>query len=183
MDTTELYVEYIIIGIETLCWVCLLCFFVIGNEFVNIFKYCISNIVPSIIMLGICYVLGLVTDGIADKILDKRKMDIKDHYPIKAKTSLVVWEKYNQTAYAKFTLSKIRILRATTINSIIINISAVCVILKYDYNKGLMYLIFFLLVAIFIISNFTHKRLLNDYYKRTQALDKSEEKMSKIFIA
>ena len=74
METTKLYVEYIVVGMETLAIIFLVIFIIIGNTFLPIIKYCIKNIVPSIIMLGWCYILGLIVDRIADIIYDKRKI-------------------------------------------------------------------------------------------------------------
>ena len=94
MNTTELYVEYIIIGLETLCWIILLFFINIGELMSNFLKYCASNIFPSIILMGVCYILGLITDRLSDRIFENRKKKIKQKYPIKAKTSLIVWDKW-----------------------------------------------------------------------------------------
>lgn len=105
METTKLYVEYIVVGMETLAIIFLVIFIIIGNAFLPIIKYCIKNIVPSIIMLGWCYILGLIVDRIADIIYDKRKMHIKEKYPIVAETSIIVWEHFKQDAFATFTLS------------------------------------------------------------------------------
>ena len=96
METTKLYVEYIVVGMETLAIIFLVIFIIIGNAFLPIIKYCIKNIVPSIIMLGWCYILGLIVDRIADIIYDKRKMHIKEKYPIVAETSIIVWEHFKQ---------------------------------------------------------------------------------------
>lgn len=100
METTKLYVEYIVVGMETLAIIFLVIFIIIGNAFLPIIKYCIKNIVPSIIMLGWCYILGLIVDRIADIIYDKRKMHIKEKYPIVAETSIIVWEHFKQDSAA-----------------------------------------------------------------------------------
>lgn len=117
METTKLYVEYIVVGMETLAVIFLVIFIIIGDAFLPIIKYCIKNIVPSIIMLGWCYILGLIVDRIADIIYDKRKMHIKEKYPIEAETSIIVWEHFKQDAFATFTLSRIRLMRSTALNS------------------------------------------------------------------
>ena len=118
METTKLYVEYIVAGMETLAIIFLVIFIIIGDAFLPIIKYCIKNIVPSIIMLGWCYILGLIVDRIADIIYDKRKMHIKEKYPIEAETSIIVWEHFKQDAFATFTLSRIRLMRSTALNSL-----------------------------------------------------------------
>lgn len=43
METTKLYVEYIVVGMETLAIIFLVIFIIIGNAFLPIIKYCINN--------------------------------------------------------------------------------------------------------------------------------------------
>lgn len=88
METTALYVEYIVIGMETLSWIIMTVFIIIGNSFIKILKYCISNILPSIIAIILCYVLGLVTDRIADKLFEKEEKILKIILNFKHKQAL-----------------------------------------------------------------------------------------------
>lgn len=170
MNTTELYVEYIIIGLETLCWIMLLFFIVIGVPMVGFLTYCVSNIFPSIILVGICYILGLVTDRVSDSFFEKRKQKIKVKYTITSKASLIVWDKYGEVAFAKFLLSRIRILRSTIFNSAIIFLGSYSACKYYDVQLlGILIFIIFSLIS--IASNFAHKELLNNYYKKTSILD------------
>ena len=73
METTKLYVEYIIVGIETLAVIMLILFIAIGDDFLQDIIYITENIVPSIIMTGVCYILGLIVDRMADIFFEKRK--------------------------------------------------------------------------------------------------------------
>lgn len=170
METTALYVEYIVIGMETLSWIIMTVFIIIGNSFIKILKYCISNILPSIIAIILCYVLGLVTDRIADKLFEKRRKNIKNNFEFQAQTSIAIWEDYSNSSYANFTLSRIRILRSTTINSLFIG--ALSSFLSYKYY-GIKLSLFALLICIcmFFGSNSAHKNLLNSYYRKTNALE------------
>lgn len=43
METTKLYVEYIVVGMETLAVIFLVIFIIIGDAFLPIIKYCIKN--------------------------------------------------------------------------------------------------------------------------------------------
>lgn len=170
METTALYVEYIVIGMETLSWIVMTIFIIIGDSFKEIIKYCISNILPSIAAVIVCYVLGLVTDRIADKLFEKRRKNIKDNFEFQAQTSIAIWEDFANSSYANFTLSRIRILRSTTINSIIIGI--IGFILSYKYF-GIKLSVFILIICVCIFwgSNSAHKNLLNNYYHKTNALE------------
>lgn len=186
METTALYVEYIVIGMETLCWIVMTIFIIIGNSFKEILKYCISNILPSIIAIILCYVLGLVTDRIADKLFENRRKNIKDNFEFQAQTSIAIWEDYSNSSYANFTLSRIRILRSTTVNSVFIGMASS--FLSYKYF-GIKLFLFVLLVCICIFcgSNSAHKNLLNNYYRKTNALEnetktKTEKEKNKSII-
>lgn len=172
MKTTELYFEYIIIGLETLIWMCLLVFSIIGIPFLDFLQYCIANIMASILLLGICYVLGLVIDRIADKIFEKQKIEIKRKYQIKAKTSLQVWKDYGSREFADFTLSRIRVLRSSIFNFLLIGIFSGYVSIVFYGNISLSIVIFLIGLALSIASYVGHKDLLTNYYKKTQALEK-----------
>lgn len=171
MKTTELYFEYVIIGLETLCWIVILFFLVIGNSMLGFLKYCVSNIFSSIVLIGVCYILGLVMDRVADRILENRKQRIKKSHMINSKTSLLVWRKYNQSTFAEFTLSRIRILRATIFNSILIAILGAGLVQRYYTNLPLSALVICVFGAISIASNIGHKSLLENYYNKTSILD------------
>lgn len=186
METTALYVEYIVIGMETLSWIIMTVFIIIGNSFKEILKYCISNILPSIIAIILCYVLGLVTDRIADKLFEKRRKNIKDNFEFQAQTSIAIWEDYSNSSYANFTLSRIRILRSTTINSVFIGLLSVFLSYKY-YGIGLSVFALFICTCMFLGSNSAHKNLLNNYYRKTNALEnetknKNEKDKNKLII-
>ena len=64
MQTTKLYVEYIVIGMESLVWIVLLVLMCLGKSSLVFFDYCIQNLLTSIFMIGACYVLGLLTDRV-----------------------------------------------------------------------------------------------------------------------
>lgn len=172
METTKLYVEYIVVGMETLAIIFLVIFIIIGNAFLPIIKYCIKNIVPSIIMLGWCYILGLIVDRIADIIYDKRKMHIKEKYPIVAETSIIVWEHFKQDAFATFTLSRIRLMRSTALNSFAMLIVCTYAVRKYHcgWKITMLTVVGFLTMA--IASDLAHFNLLNNYYKKNDEVGK-----------
>lgn len=176
METTALYVEYIVIGMETLVWILMSVFIIVGNSFKQVINYCISNMLPSIMMVIICYILGLVTDRICDQIFEKRKEKIKNDFELKSQTSIVIWEEYSNSTYANFTLSRIRILRSTIFNSMMTCILGTYLAFLY-IGLNLSYFIFIIFICIFLGSNHAHKKLLENYYQKTLALE--NEKISK----
>lgn len=170
METTALYVEYIVIGMETLSWIVMSIFIIVGDSFKEVIKYCVSNILSSIVVIIVCYVLGLVTDRIADKLFEKRRKNIKDNFEFQAQTSIAIWEDYSNSSYANFTLSRIRILRSTTINSIFIGIPGTFLSYKY-FNIGLSIFTIIISILVFFGANSAHKNLLDNYYRKTHALE------------
>lgn len=126
----------------------------------------------TIFMIGACYVLGLLTDRVADKLTDKKKRRIKNRYPIKASTSILVWEKVKQDTFAAFTLSRIRILRSTMVNSAIIGVTGMLVSFCVYCNGilGILSLVFFEIMA--LIAWQAHTSLLINYYRKTQNLER-----------
>lgn len=177
METTALYVEYIVIGMETLIWIIMALFIIIGGSFKQVFSYWISNILPSIAMIIICYILGLITDRISDAIFENRRKNIKREYEVEAKTSIAIWEEYSNSTYANFTLSRIRILRSTIVNIIPICITGIYLSYKYN-NIYLVSFIFILSICIFWGSNNAHKNLLHNFYHKTSALE-NEDRIKK----
>ena len=173
MNTTDLYVEYVVIGLETLCWIFLVLYIIIGDAFLGFLSYCISNIFPTIFLIGVCYVLGLVTDRFVDHLFEKRKNTIKKGYPINSSTSLLVWEQHEKSTFASFTLSRIRILRSTAINCALISVFGSYSIYKYYFNIKLILFVFFLFMTISLTSNSAHKTLLEIYYKKTSLIEKA----------
>lgn len=176
MKTTELYVEYVIIGMETLCWMILLFVIVVGNPMFEFLKYCVSNIFPSIVLIGVCYILGLVMDRVSDRFFEKRKLNIKNAYAVQAETSLLIWKEYGHDTYATFTLSRIRVLRSTILNSVFIALFGSYCTYKYYHVELLNILILCIFITIAFASNSAHKMLLENYYKKTLALEGTNDK-------
>ena len=173
METTKLYVEYIIVGMETLAVIMLILFIAIGDDFLQDIIYITENIVPSIIMTGVCYILGLIVDRMADIFFEKRKNLIKEKYRTAAQTSIIVWEHYKQDTFATFTLSRIRLMRSTVLNSMLLVVFGPIAAWKY-YESAKSAILFAVGFALVLIgSNKAHKNLLETYYKKTLKLEKS----------
>ena len=125
MDTTKLYVEYIVIGMETLGWIVLVLIALLKEAMLSFWDYCTKNIVSTIILISVCYILGLITDRVSDSIFEERKIRIKNKYDIQSKTSILVWEHIEEKTFVMFTLSRIRLLRSTTINALFLMVTSV----------------------------------------------------------
>ena len=99
MDTTKLYVEYIVIGMETLGWIVLILISLLKGAMLNFLDYCTKNIVFTIILISVCHILGLITDRASDRIFEKQKIAIKNKYDIQSKTSILVWEHLEEKTF------------------------------------------------------------------------------------
>lgn len=68
MGTTDLFVELIVIGIGAIAWVVLATFSIFGYEWVPFDQlFSVSAIIPA---LSIVYIMGIITDRIADVLFD-----------------------------------------------------------------------------------------------------------------
>ena len=181
LSTTKLYVEYIIIGMETLGWILLILISILKNEMLNFLDYCIRNITSTIIIVGICYILGLITDRVSDSLLDSRKKRIKAKYKIQSKASIRVGEHINQNNFAAFTLSRIRLLRSTIINAVFLMIVSIWVTANIYKNCKLAIFCGILFLIIAVSANSAHINLLENYYKKV-ILKKKMKKEVKMYI-
>lgn len=172
MSTTALYVDYIIIGLPTTYWIMALYLFLSEDATLELIESVAGDIFTTVILIAISYILGLITDRFSDLLFDKRKKRIKGKYINNENISLMVWEKYNWSEFAKFTLSRIRILRSLSINSIFVA-SATCLLIYKFCGEGketLIVVTVLLGVLLCVISNIGHINLLNNYYHKTQRM-------------
>ena len=172
MSTTALYVDYIIIGLPTVYWIIAFYVFLSKDTAVQVLQKAAGNIFSTVVLIAISYILGLITDRFSDLLFDKRKKRIRGQYLDSKNVSLAAWEKYNWSDFAKFTLSRIRILRSLIINSIFVSCTTSLLIYKFcDEGKEILIVVTILLGALScIISNSGHINLLNNYYHKTQIL-------------
>lgn len=79
MSTTDLFVELLIIGLGAAVWVLLLIFSIFGLSWLTFEQF--TSLTVLLPMLGFIYVLGIVTDRLADAIFDHYfKQSLKRQY-------------------------------------------------------------------------------------------------------
>ena len=100
-------------------------------------------------------------------------MHIKEKYPIEAETSIIVWEHFKQDAFATFTLSRIRLMRSTALNSFAMLIVCTYAVIKYHCGRKITMLTVVGFLTMAIASDLAHFNLLNNYYKKTMKLENS----------
>ena len=177
MATTSLYVELIIIGLETMMWITSFSVYFTDIQYIFVIEKIIETLPASVFLLGVMYILGLIFDRIADLIFQKTENQIREKSGLKAKSSILVWTESKQEEYFKFTRSKIRILRYSAINIPLFVISIIINIVKYYQSKYLF--LIFVAVTGCILSYFSwtgYKQAITDFYNKARILEKDINK-------
>ena len=136
METTLLYVELLIIGIETIGWITLFSLsFLNAEELASIASAFVrmpdsAGTAVVILLLGILYIFGMLIDRIADKLYFSVEEKCRKNANIKSKSTVLLWEEAE--SYFRFVRSKIRILRASCVNIPLLTTS----ILVFGYRHG-----------------------------------------------
>lgn len=131
MGTTSLYVELVIIGLETMMWISSFFIYLTDIKYISLFEKILEKIPASIFLLGILYILGLIIDRVSDRFFNKVENTIRASSGLVAASSILIWKKSDQEEYFKFIRSKIRILRASSINAPLFTLSMVLNISRY----------------------------------------------------
>lgn len=177
MATTLLYVELIIIGLETMMWITSFSVCFTDIQYIFVIEKIIETLPASIFLLGVMYILGLIFDRIADLIFQKTESQIREKSGLKAKSSILIWTESKQEEYFKFTRSKIRILRSSVINIPLFVISIIINIIKY-YQSQYSFLIFVVVTGC-ILSYFSwicYKQAITNFYNKARILEKDINK-------
>ena len=124
MQTSAVFTEQIIIGAEVCTWM-LTVFALIDDRVALIIKNNISSIPVAIIVLGVCYVVGLVFDRTASKIF-KRFFFKKANAAMRSKYAITKEEEpflAFEGKYLGHQIARWKLLRATSLNVLPICIS------------------------------------------------------------
>lgn len=172
METTQLYIELIIIGLEAFCWMSLFLIDIVGNEVIGIFNNILNSFSTSLLLIGILYIIGILMDRLADMIFQKGENSVRKSSGLKAKSSFLVWKKYKAEKYADYARSKIRILRASILNIPLITISSVWYVVRY-FDKLYMIVVYILVLGILFtyIAWKSYNLSIERYYDKACALE------------
>lgn len=175
METTRLYIELVIIGLEGFIWMCTFLVDVIGNKAMGVLADILDNFSSSLLLLGILYIIGILVDRLADFIFQKKENAIRNKSGLHAKSSILVWNKYDAENYAQYTRTRIRILRASILNLPMISISIMLYVMKY-LDKSYMLIIYTLILGTLFtfVSWKSYNLSLIRYYDKACALESSE---------
>lgn len=176
METTQLYVELIIIGIEGFIWMCTFLVDIIGYEAKGFLAYILGNFSASLFLVGILYVIGILVDRFADIIFRKKESSIRNTSGLHAKSSFLLWKKYGVVRYAEYSRMRVKILRASVLNLPMISISFMMYAIKY-LEKFYMIVIYILILGTLFtyVSWKSYNLSLIEYFNRTRELELSEK--------
>ena len=127
MSTTNLFVELVVIGVGALAWVVLLVLSVFGWNWVPTEK--VFSTVALIPLLSLIYVLGIVSDRIADSIFEKwwndnlrkeRFPDINDYHAARRQ---ILTRSERLSELLEYGRSRLRICRGWALNSVLIAVA------------------------------------------------------------
>ena len=121
MATTNLIVDYLVIGVSSFVWISPLLYLVYGDSWITIFST--NNVVAGFGILGLVYIIGISIARLADDILDYWN----DKWGIEVfgtnadptyhqRLNFVICKSENATNYLSYRRSIIRITRACSIN-------------------------------------------------------------------
>lgn len=175
MKTTELYVELIIIGLETSIWMCMFIINIVGREFIDFMNEVLKNFSSSLLIIGILYIVGLLLDRLSDLFFQKIEDGILERSGLETFKSTIAWERFNQEYFFRYVRSRMRILRTSVINIPLITISFIWFVIKNQYSILLMLYILILGILFTYISWKALIKSTNTYYDKAKKLQLSEK--------
>ena len=180
METTVLYAELIIIGLETAVWVWVLSALLTDLQICSYLKYFLEKAPAAILLLGLLYVVGMTMDRAADMLFSKLEATIKKKSKLEASSSMLVWKRAEQQEYFAYTRSRIRILRSSTINFAMITLSMLLFVNRYMGDKPL-FLLFIAVIGLFFSGTafVSYKRMVESFYEKAHILEIEQKKTAK----
>ena len=176
METTQLYIELIIIGIEGFIWMCTFLVDIIGYEATGVLAYILGNFSASLLLVGILYIIGILLDRFADIVFQKKENTIRNKSGLYAKNTALVWKKYDAVRYAEFSRTRVKILRASVLNLPLISLGFILYAMRYlDKSYMIVMYILFLGMLFTYVSWKSYDLSLIKYYNKTRELELSEK--------
>lgn len=173
MATTQLYVELIIIGLESAIGLYFVLINILGADKIKSLLTDLNTMPAIVIFVGIFYILGLIFDRFSDLVFQRWENRLRKRSGLQAKSVMLLLLKTNQYDFLMFTRNRIRIIRSTAINTIFILITALIYILKNVQAHRVSLIMFSLLFGlfIFIICILSYKQITMNYYNKTRVIE------------
>lgn len=175
MGTTQLYVELILIGMESFAWIVIFLADIVGEKVFAVSLDMLRNFGSSVLMIGLLYILGLFCDRLADMLLWRTEKKIRKKSGMDSETSILIWETHNLDGFVNYMRSRIRILRASILNLPMITVSLhVYVKRNWQQQGDLLGYIWGLGLVLTWIAVKAYKKLVKNYYDKACAVEKSD---------
>lgn len=170
MSTTLMYVELVIIGSHVSAWIILLGA-VFDDKTLNLIKASDNSTLVSIILLSFSYVLGILCDKIADHIFVNTEKKIRAKYfEDESIRTLKIWKLNDRMDDFNFTMTRKRIIRASILNIPLITFTLYSYLIKNKFHPLLILCSLLMGGVIFLITWFTHKKMISTYYANSKKL-------------
>lgn len=201
MNTTAFFVEILVIGIQSSIWVALMVAALLGYDWFPAAKPFLDSWsgLLTIVIMALCYTLGIVVDRLADAIFTIvspkqlllksvriRKMTELMHNDVRM---VVLAKEGGVSPFLDYVRSRVRIIRATTLNIILIAIGGLafiqmrCDSLGCASKTNLSFSILGIGVILCVITLFALAMLQITYEKRLEQagheIEKGHEKAKK----
>ncbi len=184
MGTTALYVELVIIGLETMLWILSFSIYFTDIQYLSIICELLEKLPATALLLGLLYILGMIVDRAADKFFEKTEEKARAKSGLHAESSILIWKKSGQEEYFKFTRSKIRILRASVLNLPLLAVAIALDIFRYyGWRKPFFCFTVFVGAALSVLSLYGYKRTMKNYYAKARILEAEIERSERTRVS
>ena len=178
MQTTSVYIELVIIGAEVCTWVFTI-FALIDDRVVSALKNGLSFAPTALIFLGVCYVVGIIFDRIANMIFKSQEKKIRKQKEISNSTVANRLFKSQDKSYFESYMSRKRIVRGTALNVLPITIALTVYLFVHHFSRGIIVAVIVCGIVFFALCLRVYYQLINAYYNIAKDYVASEETSNK----
>jgi len=127
MNTTDIFIEHLISGVQVAIWVFLLFLSVFGFDWIDIEQVKDLQLIIAVVLLPFVYPLGIIVDNVIDELLQPIHKRIRNKYMTDKSQStaklLTMLPNDHIAGQLDYIRRRIRISRSTFVNMIVITIS------------------------------------------------------------
>ncbi|MCL2488427.1 MAG: hypothetical protein FWE80_07065 [Oscillospiraceae bacterium] len=183
MQTTKLYVELVIIGLESFFCILLTILSIIriegAKKIISFFgNSSMSTAVSAsiaLIFLGSLYIMGVVFDRLADIVFQPLEKYYRKKSGLIVRSIMLLPFKKAQNDFMIYSRSRLRILRATIVNSLLTMVAGICFISLHIKENKIELLLFVIFFCLFVacVSLVSFAKLLVETYNKARDVEKN----------
>jgi len=196
VSTTTVFVELLIIGLESVAWLSLLISSLFGLDWLTtiagIFEK--ADVFATIAVIGLAYVVGIVVDEICDSLIEPWAKRIRES--VQSDTKLKMWDvqayvfSHSEVATSQlgYMRSRLRILRSSIFNIPLIIVFALLFLwtraaVTADLKAGITWFISVVGLLLVGCALFVYRRITLSYWLRTLSIYKSLKRKEKASVS